>query len=385
MARHRHAPPTAASPTSASTTSGAAPYDSQDYNQVKAFVITDRPVYRPEQNVEFKVWIRRATYDEEDSSQFAHQSFHVEIHNPKGEKVYTETLTADNYGGIAGKFELPADATLGQYYLQVVNHGGGSFRVEEYKKPEFEVTVDAPKEPVQLGEKITATIRAKYYFGSPVTDATVKYKVLRTEHASVWYPADAVGLALRPRLLVVLVRLHLVSRLARVGLRAARAVVVLASHAARRRSSPSAKRRSAPTARSRSRSTRRSPWRSHPDQDHRYSIQAEVVDQSRRTIVGSGEVLVAREPFHVFAWVDRGYYRVGDTINASFAARRLDGQRRRRHRQAAAAEDQLRRQSRRQADRDRSPHLGPHHRRRRPAPRSRSKPPSRASTASPTR
>ena len=37
----------------------------------------------------------------------------VEIHNPKGEKVYTETLTSDNYGGIAGKFELPADATLG--------------------------------------------------------------------------------------------------------------------------------------------------------------------------------------------------------------------------------------------------------------------------------
>ncbi len=63
----------------------------------------------------------------------------------------------------------------------------------------------------------------------------------------------------------------------------------------------------------------------HPDQDHRYEIQAEVVDQSRRTIVGNGEVLVARKPFHVFAWVDRGYYRVGDTINASFAARRLDG------------------------------------------------------------
>jgi uncharacterized protein YfaS (alpha-2-macroglobulin family) len=63
----------------------------------------------------------------------------------------------------------------------------------------------------------------------------------------------------------------------------------------------------------------------HPDQDHGYSIQAEVVDQSRRTIVGNGEVLVARKPFEVFAWVDRGYYRVGDTIAATFAARRLDG------------------------------------------------------------
>ena len=50
----------------------------------------------------------------------------------------------------------------------------------------------------------------------------------------------------------------------------------------------------------------------HPDEDHSYTITAEVVDQSRRTIVGTGTVLVARQPFKVYAWVDRGYYRVGD-------------------------------------------------------------------------
>ena len=63
----------------------------------------------------------------------------------------------------------------------------------------------------------------------------------------------------------------------------------------------------------------------HPDQDHRYTITAEVVDQSRRTIVGTGTVLVARKPFTVYAWVDRGYYHVGDTITANFSARTLDG------------------------------------------------------------
>ena len=63
----------------------------------------------------------------------------------------------------------------------------------------------------------------------------------------------------------------------------------------------------------------------HPNQDHRYTITAEVVDASRRTIVGSGNVLVARKPFSVHAWVDRGYYRVGDTIQVGLAARRLDG------------------------------------------------------------
>ena len=62
----------------------------------------------------------------------------------------------------------------------------------------------------------------------------------------------------------------------------------------------------------------------HPDQDHRYQITAEVIDPSRRTIVGSGEVLVARKPFQVCAWVGRGYYRVGDVVDAHFAARTLD-------------------------------------------------------------
>src|SRR5262249_30338545 len=73
----------------------------------------------------------------------------------------------------------------------ILNHGGSSFRVEEYKKPEFEVQVEAPKAPVSLGEKIVATIHAKYYFGAPVTHAKVKYKVLRSSYASNWYPRGA--------------------------------------------------------------------------------------------------------------------------------------------------------------------------------------------------
>jgi uncharacterized protein YfaS (alpha-2-macroglobulin family) len=294
-----------------------------EYKEVKTFTITDRPVYRPGQTVEFKFWIRRAQYDLDDKSLFAHQSFAVEIHNPKGEKVFTETLTSDSYGGISGKFELPSDATLGQYQLMVVNHGGGSFRVEEYKKPEFEVTVDAPIEPVSLGEKITATIRAKYYFGSPVTSAKVKYKVLRHTHTARWYPPGPWdwlygpgywwfgydydwypgwrnwGCA-RPAPWWFWQRPEppevVAEREVPIGTDGTVAVEIDTSIA----------------------------QAVHPDEDHRYSIQAEVVDESRRTIVGTGDVLVARKPFNVFAWVDRGYYRVGDTINASFSARRLD-------------------------------------------------------------
>jgi alpha-2-macroglobulin len=305
---------------------GAREYD-QQYNETKCFVITDRPVYRPSQTVQFKVWIARAQYDQEDKSEFAQKSFQVEIYNPKSEKVYVETLTADNYGGLAGKLDLPEDATLGVYRLQIVNHGGGSFRVEEYKKPEFEVTVDATTEPVKLGDKITATIHAKYYFGSPVTSATVKYKVLRTQHSATWYPPGPWDWLYGPgywwfaydydwypgwRHWGCIRPVHtwlywlwrpapppevVAEREAPIGPDGTLKVEIDTSLA----------------------------QATHPDQDHRYQIEAQVVDQSRRTITGSGEVLVAREPFRVFAWVDRGYYRVGDTITASFAARRLDG------------------------------------------------------------
>jgi len=62
----------------------------------------------------------------------------------------------------------------------------------------------------------------------------------------------------------------------------------------------------------------------HGDRDHKYSITAEVTDKSRRTIVGTGDILVSRRPFKVYAWVGRGHYRKGDVIEASFQARRLD-------------------------------------------------------------
>ena len=62
----------------------------------------------------------------------------------------------------------------------------------------------------------------------------------------------------------------------------------------------------------------------HGNLDHKFTIIAEVTDQSRRTIVGSGNVLVSRKPFKVYTWLDKGYYRADDTIKAHFKAQTLD-------------------------------------------------------------
>src|SRR5262249_50263178 len=71
-----------------------------EYNAIKVFTITDRPVYRPQHTVQFKAWVRHAKYDQADTSDFAGKTFTVRIHNPKDEKVYEKNLTTDAYGGL---------------------------------------------------------------------------------------------------------------------------------------------------------------------------------------------------------------------------------------------------------------------------------------------
>jgi len=300
-------------------------YD-QEYNQTKVFTITDRPVYRPGQPVKFKQWIGQAKYDQEDLSVYANQSMSIEIRNPKGDRVYEKTLTADAYGGIDSEFELPSDATLGVYQIYNRTYGnGGTFRVEEYKKPEFEVTVTAPTEPVMLGETITAEIKAAYYFGEPVKEGKVKYKVLRYEHTAQWYPAGNWDWFYDPGYWWFAYDYAWYPGWKEWGCfrpwpwwiyRAAPPPEVIAENETDIPEDGILK-VSIDTLLAKE---------MHGDKDHRYEITAEVTDLSRRTILGKGQVLVARQAFKVYAWVDRGHYRIGDTIHADFSALTLDNQ-----------------------------------------------------------
>ncbi len=200
--------------------------DDAVYDQNKAFAITDRPVYRPGQAREVQVLGRAmpATTRPRPPGLPARNSRSaspIRGAKPRWRRPTRPTLTA---ASTANSPFRPTPA-LGEYSLAIVDrndvYGGAAFRVEEYKKPEFEVKVDAPQEPARLGDKVTATIRATYYFGGPVTQATVHYKVIRTGHDRALVSLRNLGLAVRPGILVVLARLHLVSRLECLGLLAA--------------------------------------------------------------------------------------------------------------------------------------------------------------------
>ncbi|MAT14860.1 MAG: alpha-2-macroglobulin, partial [Planctomyces sp.] len=297
------------------------------YDRHVAYFISDRPVYKPKDKVQFKFWVRNPRYTEKIDDQYANQEFEVRLHDPQGKEVWTKKFTADAFGGFSGDYELPEGTTLGTYSLNIINHGhvhgGGSFRVEEYKKPEYEVKVDAPDEPVQLGEKITATIKANYYFGAPVKNATVHYTVKRSAYSNHWFPPRpwdwlyGTGywwfapeydwypgfnrwgcVPPYPYWWPVQQDPPEVVADQEVQINPDGTVTVEIDTALAKAV--------------------------HGNQDHRYEITAEVVDESRRTIVGTGEVLVAREPFEITAWANRGYARVGETIDASFKAQTLN-------------------------------------------------------------
>ena len=343
-------------------------YYDYEYNQTKVFVITDRPVYRPDQPVKFKFWVNQARYDQEGKSPFAGEKFTVWVKDPKGEKVFEKVLTADEYGGFDGELKLDKEATLGQYYIYLPTdqemsqpapapdgkpaprrgrvapapeaapaaapaktfvsnkaHGGGHFRLEEYKKPEFEVKVEAPKEPVMLGEKIEAKIQAKYYFGAPVTEGKVKYKVLRNSHSATWYPVRYWDWFYGPGYWWYACDYAWYPGWREWGCprpipwwwwnwhRPTPPEVVAEAEAPLGKDGTVTVTIDTAVAKA-----------IHGDTDHKYEITAEVTDASRRTIVGQGSVLVARKPFKVYAWVDRGHYRAGDVVLARFFAQTPD-------------------------------------------------------------
>ncbi len=300
----------------------------QEYNQLKYYVITDRPVYRPGQQVKLKIWMRHARYDLEDGREVADRPLTIQVKDPRAEKLLEEQLTTDKYGGVHSELTLPADSALGTFQICVKENANycrniGSFRVEEYKKPEFEVNIDAPSEPTKLGDVITATVRAEYYFGEPVQSARVKYRVNRYEHDARWYPrapwdwlygggywwfaydytwypgfrewgcfAPFPFWAHRPTPPPELV----VENEVAIG-RDGTVPISIDTQLAKEL---------------------------HGNSDHRYEIDVEVTDQSRRTIYGNGKVLVARAPFKVYAWLDRGHYSTDEVIQARFSAHTLD-------------------------------------------------------------
>ena len=303
-------------------------YDENTRNE-SIYAVTDRPVYRPAQTVKWKAWVRAAGYDPKtEHNRWAGKTFEVEINNPRGEKVFEQKMTADESGSISGELILAEDATLGSYSINFSRRSDVSashtFRVEEYKKPEFEVTVKAPEKPVALGETFEVTVKADYYFGGPVKEGKVKYRIERTEQKDRWFPGGrwdwlfGEGYGWRTQFYDWYPGASLwckcIAPWPWMPWRSDPPELVASGE--RTIGADGTIKIQVDTALAKE---------IHGDQDHKYAITAEVTDSSRRMIIGNGTVLAARRPFEVYVWMDRGYYQSGQDGSIRLAAKTLDG------------------------------------------------------------
>ncbi|MDZ4287373.1 MAG: MG2 domain-containing protein [Prosthecobacter sp.] len=302
--------------------------------QTRLYTITDRPVYRPGQEVKWKAWARTVGYGlKVDSNRFKGASIEVVIQNPRGEKILEKIYKADDSGAISDTLLLGDDAALGQYQVSMTRKrtlrgdeslGSHQFRVEEYKKPEFEVKVEAPKTPVALGDAFEIKVKADYYFGGPVKEGKVKYKVQRSAHADQWFPPGpwdwlfGEGYGWRGGFYEWYPGAENWCRYAPIWpwwpRRSDPPELVANGEAALNADGTFTIKIDTALAKE-----------LHGNEDHRYEIEAEVTDQSRRMIHGTGAVLAARRPFEVYVWLDRGYYQAGEAGEVRVTARTLDG------------------------------------------------------------
>ncbi|MEP7216838.1 MAG: Ig-like domain-containing protein, partial [Anaerolineaceae bacterium] len=149
-------------------------------------VYTDRPIYRPGEKVEYK-GVVRADDDAQYSVPGSNPPLQFVIMNARGQEVRRDDVTTNGFGTFAGTFELPADATVGDYSISLQLKGlenffnvitGNSFLVAEFRKPEFQVEVKTGKPSYVNGDSIDVQASATFFFGGKVADAGVEWAAM---------------------------------------------------------------------------------------------------------------------------------------------------------------------------------------------------------------
>jgi len=255
----------------------------------RIYLHTDRPVYRPDQMAFYRGIYRGRTEEGVYLSPTGTDTMLVEIQDTRGDVIKRDTLGLSDLGTFDGQLQLGAEPPLGTYSIRVRRKGSPeyrdqwfSFSVEEYKKPEYKVAVATNRSHYTRGDVIEATVQADYYFGSPVNGAEVEYFIYRARyHRPWWQGTDWAYLYDEIDDDYSTYRMEL--------LESGKGVLAADGSYAITYTTDAA-----------------------ADADYVYRIQANVVDNSRRSISGARSVEVTRGEFYITAGTDRYVYQPGD-------------------------------------------------------------------------
>lgn len=166
-------------------------YEKKD-NETKYQVYTDRAIYRPGQKVHASAisYTVKKGLDASVPSKSMELKFVLSDANWK--QVAEQKVTTDEYGTASVDFELPKEGKTGQYSISVNGTASEYFRVEEYKRPTFEITFPKVNEKYNWGDTVVVKATAKTYAGIPVQGAKVEYQVTRRNQLW-WWGAGSAG------------------------------------------------------------------------------------------------------------------------------------------------------------------------------------------------
>ncbi|HEX7984865.1 MAG TPA: MG2 domain-containing protein, partial [Duganella sp.] len=161
-------------------------YDSEIYN-TKIYAVTDRPLYRPGDDVNVK-FLGREFKSARESQAAAAAPLGLTVFDPNGTPLLTQTLQLSGESGAETRFRLPPQATAGGYELRFSYRDGmygAAFRVAEYVKPHFEINVQPSKPEFKTGEAVGGSIALRYPDGKPVKNAKMMLSLRSQQNTMV--------------------------------------------------------------------------------------------------------------------------------------------------------------------------------------------------------
>ncbi|NUM34574.1 MAG: hypothetical protein HUU50_08525 [Candidatus Brocadiae bacterium] len=274
------------------------------------YCYTERPVYRPGQ----KVYFKGIFYQEKPAS---NQTIRVTVHDSGYKTIYEKDHKTNEFGSIQGELTLSAKASLGSYQIQMGGsfYANSSFDVQEYKKPEYEVSVIPSQNHIVQGDTISILAKAIYYFGEPVKEADVEYKIYESPYWHNPYQRDPGDEWSWFRVSNIddyeLSPFH--------GKKHTRRYYHYQENQERLFHQGQSKLDDKGEVKISLTTNKKE------GQDLRYRVEVSVIDKSRRSISSSASILATYTAFHLSIRPDRWYYRSGEKATITVRAQEYSG------------------------------------------------------------
>ncbi len=164
-------------------------YDRTPKPDERTIFFTDRSIYRPGQTVQYKGICIRVDQNKDDYRAIADRRLTVIFRDVNNKEIARQQHKTNDYGSFHGSFTAPRDRLMGRMSIRVEDEPNGQayFAVEEYKRPKFQVALDAPKTAARLNDTVSLQGKATAYTGAAVDGAQVRWRVVRQVQYPAWW------------------------------------------------------------------------------------------------------------------------------------------------------------------------------------------------------